>query len=606
MKTDNYTVPIVIGVISEGGIDVNDQILEKLVTPQLIKIKNTFPNSPFLVLSPLSNDKERLTVRILIERLESDVISPQGKGPNINLEQFQQEIQDSGLTAISVKTISLENKRRKGKTTTLTPELFTAAEAQILIAVTSGTDKDHAQNEDELSEVSSALKLRSEGLLRDIYSTDEGEKGVLDSSDVGLTITINPETFDISSTVSPAEETQPGTEEPGKASYGFAEKISVTFNAYIGRVTRLFDRFYNTYIEVPDEGEKDRLASSEFVEIAEKIDGYNKDVLRFLESKGEEPAVKSQSLLLSGEDENPLISKDEGLSVITLPYSGSDILSQYYQKKTNRYINWIYILFFTAVLLYGIIDLNYYLVLFYIALIPAIAFLVYRSKAEKLEDRFLDYRALAEGLRVKVFWRIAGVDERVSSNYLSKYAGLVSWISRAIKNLEILSLSDDLNHAKFTSAQKKERLRITKELWIDSQLEYYGKKRNPLYMRSLDLTNLALVSFVFTLFFALVFGIYLLFAGLGNDGVIMRFEVLIGAAAAIGVAAQAYKSKKAYEELERRYKLTEHIYRSARKKLEAERGSPERILAALGKEALIENSDWLWTHRNLPIELPKG
>ena len=86
----------------------------------------------------------------------------------------------------------------------------------------------------------------------------------------------------------------------------------------------------------------------------------------------------------------------------------------------------------------------------------------------------------------------------------------------------------------------------------------------------------------------------------------MRFEVLIGAAAAIGVAAQAYKSKKAYEELERRYKLTEHIYRSARSKLGAGNGAPDRILIALGKEALLENSDWLWTHRNQPIELPKG
>ena len=124
--------------------------------------------------------------------------------------------------------------------------------------------------------------------------------------------------------------------------------------------------------------------------------------------------------------------------------------------------------------------------------------------------------------------------------------------------------------------------------------------------RSLDLGNLALVSFVLTLFFALLFGIYLLFAGLGNDDVIMRFEVLIGAAAAFGVAAQAYKSKKAYEELERRYKLTEHIYMSARRKLNSNRQNPDSILIALGKEALIENSDWLWTHRNQPIELPKG
>ena len=87
---------------------------------------------------------------------------------------------------------------------------------------------------------------------------------------------------------------------------------------------------------------------------------------------------------------------------------------------------------------------------------------------------------------------------------------------------------------------------------------------------------------------------------------ITKFEVLLGGVAAIGVAAQAYKSKKAYGELERRYALTQHIYMSAQKKLKLNQGSEQQILIALGKEALIENSDWLWTHRNVPIELPKG
>jgi len=33
---------------------------------------------------------------------------------------------------------------------------------------------------------------------------------------------------------------------------------------------------------------------------------------------------------------------------------------------------------------------------------------------------------------------------------------------------------------------------------------------------------------------------------------------------------------------------------------------PDKVLLAVGREALLENSDWLWTHRNLPIEVPKG
>lgn len=598
MNTDseNYLIPIVLGVLADNGVDVNDQILEKLITPQLVKIKNTFPSSPFFVISPLANDKERLITRLAIDRLDADIATAAKEPNDKQIETFKLELQKGGYARSDIKRIGLTSKASKGKNKALTPSNLTASQSQILIVLKNGV-KDKAQ-----SEVQSALELRNEGRFHELYSGRDKDENTLDAPDVGLTITINPATFDISTQITPVQDEAPESQELKKVNTTFAEKLSFAFNRHIERVTGLFDRFYTSYIEIPDDGDKDRLARSQFVEIAEKIDGYNKDVSGFIESEGIETALQSKEYLLSDKQDNPIISEDPAVDRILAPYSGADVLSQFYQKKTNNYINWIYILFFAAVLLYGIIDLNYYLVLCYIALIPAIAFLVYRSKAEKIEDRFLDYRALAEGLRVMVFWRIAGIDERVSDNYLSKYAGLVSWISSAIKNVEVVGLTNDAGSIE----NKKERVEITNKLWIESQLEYYRRKRNPLYMRSLDLGNLALVSFVLTLLFALLFGIYLLFAGLGNDGAITRFEVMIGAAAAIGVAAQAYKSKKAYDELERRYTLTQHIYMSASKKLKANTGSPDSILIAVGKEALLENSDWLWTHRNLPIELPKG
>ena len=590
MKTenDNYLIPIIIGVLAEEGIDVNDQILEKLITPQLIKIKNTFSNSPFQVLSPCSNDKERIMSKLTKERLEGDVVVVTG--------ERDESVSSSNETEQNFKTIVLPKDSNSDKG--MSACNFISSQSQILIALKS--------KEGGRSEVGKALEIREQGRLNELYQVRDTGKNSLYSQETGLTITINPETFDISSRITPLDNTPVETDIIPTLNTTFTEKVSFAFNSYIGSVRGAFDKFYGAYIESVVDGDKDRLTNSAFVEIVEKIDGYNKDITGYLESKGTEQAVKSRAYLLSDEADNTLISNDKALDRAVYPYSGADVLSQFYQRRTNRYINWIYILFFAAVLLYGIIDLNYYLVLCYIALIPAIGFLVYRSKAEKIEDRFLDYRALAEGLRVMVFWRIAGINEKVSSNYQSKYSGLVSWISRGIKSIEVSSMAEDSGASKMDSKSGKKRMEITNKLWIDSQLEYFGRKRNPLYMRSLDLGNLALVSFMLTLFFALIFGIYLLFAGLGNDGAITNFEVLIGAVAAIGVAAQAYKSKKAYDELERRYTLTRHIYATASKKLKSNPSMPEGILIAVGKEALLENSDWLWTHRNLPIELPKG
>jgi hypothetical protein len=588
--SDNYLIPIILGVLAEDGIDVNDQILEKLITPQLIKIKNTFPSSPFLVLTPMANEKERLMARLTVGRLEADIVAAV-KDPHID---------DSNNAQPDIKTINLINTAQKNEDQSMTPPIFTASQSQILIALKSGAEKS------DPSEVERALELRNEGRFHELYSGHDADISTLGATELGLLITINPATFDINTRLTPVQDTEQDAHEFHKVNTTFAEKLSFAFNTYIKRVTGVFDKFYTAYIEIPDDEDKDRLARSPFVEIAEKIDGYNKDISHYIESRGTGTARISRGYLLSDEVDNPLISGDNTIERIIAPYSGADVLSQFYQKKTNTYINWIYILFFAAVLLYGIIDLNYYLVLLYIALIPAIAFLVYRSKAEKIEDRFLDYRALAEGLRVMVFWNLAGINEKVSDNYLSKYAGLLSWISRAIKNVEVVGLANGGTCCEGDAVNKKERIQITNKLWIESQLEYYRRKRNPLYMRSLDLGNLALVSFVLTLLFVLMFGIYLLFVGLGNEGAINRFEVLIGAAAAVGVAAQAYKNKKAYDELERRYTLTQQIYRSASKMLKANSGSPDNILIAVGKEALLENSDWIWTHRNLPIELPKG
>lgn len=602
MNTDseNYLIPIILGVMAGNGIDVNDQILEKLITPQLIKIKNTFPSSPFLVLSPMENEKERLMARITADRLEANIVAATKVTDDNLIGTFKPEFQDGGYTQPDVKRITLSNEALENEDQLMTPSIFTASQSQILIVLKGSA------GEDDPGEIERALELRNEGSFHELYSGHEADISTLDATDLGLTVTINPSTFDINTRITPDQDTMQESHEFQNVNLTIADKLSFSFNKYIERVTGILDKVYNTYIEIPDDDDKDRLARSPFVEVAEKIDGYNKDISGYIESRGTGPLLKSKEYLLSDEADNPLISGDNALEGIIAPYSAADVLSQFYQKKTNTYINWIYILFFAAVLLYGIIDLDYYLVLFYIALIPAIAFLVYRSKAEKIEDRFLDYRALAEGLRVKVFWRIAGIDEKVSDNYLSKYAGLVSWISRAIKNVEVIGLINDGTCCAGDTRSKEERIAVTNKLWIESQLEYYRRKRVPIYMRSLDLGNLALVSFVLTLLFVVIFGIYLLFAGIGNGGAINRFEVLIGAVAAIGVAAQAYKNKKAYDELERRYTLTHRIYMFASKKLKANSGSPDSILIAVGKEALLENSDWLWTHRNLPIELPKG
>lgn len=279
------------------------------------------------------------------------------------------------------------------------------------------------------------------------------------------------------------------------------------------------------------------------------------------------------------------------------------MLSQHFQRKTARTIKWIYILFFIAVLLYGVIDMSYYLVLCYIALIPAIALLIRRTSMDRIEDRFLDYRALAEGLRVEIFWTLSGVGKKVSSHYLSKYAGLLTWIRKAVKSAELVSSGLKIE---LSSSDRRKSLELTRKLWIESQLEYFSSKRIPIFFKSRKFGGIAFMSFIITLLVAVVFGIYVLTAGVSNETVTTNFEIVLGAIAAVGVAAQAYKNKMAYDEIERRYSMARQTYASATREFELGKMRPEKILIAVGIEALMENSDWLWIHRSVPLEVPKG
>ena len=54
-------------------------------------------------------------------------------------------------------------------------------------------------------------------------------------------------------------------------------------------------------------------------------------------------------------------------------------------------------------------------------------------KRLKWQSHFEDYRALAEGMRVQLYWAIAAVPAAVSDHYLRKQYGELGWIQFALR-----------------------------------------------------------------------------------------------------------------------------------------------------------------------------
>jgi hypothetical protein len=338
--------------------------------------------------------------------------------------------------------------------------------------------------------------------------------------------------------------------------------------------------------------------------IFEQINAFNRDVKGHLSAYGEESFVQSQKYFMQNE-ETQIRDMEHGCFQKILPvYAASDVLSTYFQQQERRLVNLTYVAFFLAVFLYGSLDLKEWLVIAHVVSILFMFVVVRRIKTKNLEERFLDYRALAEGLRVLAFWRLCGIEARVSAYYLSKHRGVLAWIRQAIRVIEYTSTFAKTGHA---SVKDSVAFDLTKKLWIQGQLAFFSPRREKFSKWSRRLGYIAQASFLATFCTALAYFIFI-WTGWINKGDKLHnnFQAALGTTAAIGLAAESYKKRRAFEELEKQYALSYQLFSTAQERLMEPQYAPEQIFVLLGKEALVENGEWLWMHRSAPLEIPKG
>jgi hypothetical protein len=85
----------------------------------------------------------------------------------------------------------------------------------------------------------------------------------------------------------------------------------------------------------------------------------------------------------------------------------------------------------------------------------------------------------------------------------------------------------------------------------------------------------------------------------------------IGVFPVIAALLQNYLQKNALVEHKRQYERMSGFYNRAKSHLEkliaANRlREAQSFIGELGREALAENGDWILTHRDRPLEVPKG
>lgn len=287
-------------------------------------------------------------------------------------------------------------------------------------------------------------------------------------------------------------------------------------------------------------------------------------------------------------------------------FAAADWLARLHQRRVGRVQLTTYVLvalmgfaFFTYTdVVSDDVVIYSFLVLFLVGtLLMAIA-----SRRE-WQRKYLDYRALAEGLRVQSYWRRAGIlvpgaRAFAHDNFMQKQDVELGWIRNVMRGA-------GLDGLRVPVAADAGQVQAVVEEWVgasggEGQLGYYAaswRRRARLHRRA-ELLGRACFGLGVALCVVLA-----LFAG-RLDG--QAKQVLVSLMGILSVAAavhEAYMHKKADKELIRQYRFMQRIFASAQRRLAAvvDLAGRRRVLAALGEAALTEHAEWTLLHRERPL-----
>jgi hypothetical protein len=202
----------------------------------------------------------------------------------------------------------------------------------------------------------------------------------------------------------------------------------------------------------------------------------------------------------------------------------------------------------------------------------------------------LDYRAVAEALRIQIFWRLGGLLQNVADYYLLRQDGDLQfeWIRNAIRGKGVVKATNDGDT-------------LIEDNWLRDQSAYFQRRKTENEQQNRRVQKVAHVLYwigVGAAIFALIFTICNLALGRDISIVVMAF--------CPGVAALliGYADKVALSEEARQYDRMQVLYQHAVERWYGDsRSDRSQLVLAAGTAALDQNADWLMLHRERDVGL---
>jgi hypothetical protein len=258
-----------------------------------------------------------------------------------------------------------------------------------------------------------------------------------------------------------------------------------------------------------------------------------------------------------------------------------------------------------------------------------VLFLVFwHARAGRHQERFLDYRALAEALRVAVFWRLIGIGLRpsdvkadalghgadVDANtmgvlahaYPIKQPSELAWVKICLRNLELLDRVEGVAEER---ALDPACHAIARQAWVHGQCAFFrrrGSRHDALaeFLEAWAVVLLGVPAFVLVPFAILTAGQAGEAASFGPRGILL---LVIGLLPGLAAAMTGYSERLALNGQARQYDrmrvLFEHAYELLPENIDPATAPLVRsIYRELGIEAMKENAEWVAVYRQRPIQ----
>ena len=314
-------------------------------------------------------------------------------------------------------------------------------------------------------------------------------------------------------------------------------------------------------------------------------------------------AKRSTSLL----ETTPGVEEPSGSWLTDRLFRAADGLAVHYQLRvvsSLRAMHVLAILMGLTFLLYSEFDGPDYMVLIFLGMFAGGVVLYVIGNSHEWHRKYLDYRTLAEGLRVQLYWNLSGVVEKewagfAYDNFLLKQDPDLGWIRHVMRQASMYRLRGVSPDPAWLPWVINEWIGHSKN--GQGQLSYYTRKEiqnSRHFRRTQRLGTLCLWVGIATALLLFLTGPYV------SEDQQNLLLVLMGVLPLVAGIWDAYSHKKAEKELIKQYGFMRRVFTKARLLTEdsKDRDFQRQVLRALGQAALDEGAEWLLMHRERPLE----